>query len=53
MKDKTKGHPFNEFVDATFKDGKKEVPSIVGFALGSTVALMINSPELAEDIFLT
>jgi cytochrome P450 len=53
MKDKTKGHPFNEFVDATFKDGKKEVPPIVGFALGSTVALMINSPELAEDVFLT
>ena len=53
LKDKTKGHPFNEFVEATFKKGNNEVPPIVGFALGNTVALMINSPDLAEELFLT
>jgi hypothetical protein len=40
-------------VDATFFKGKKEVPPIVGFALGNTVALMINTPEIAEELFLT
>ncbi len=51
--DKKKGHPFTEFVEATFKKDNNEVPPIVGFALGNTVALMINSPDLAEDLFLT
>jgi hypothetical protein len=53
LKDKTKGHPFNEFVEATFFKGKNEVPPIVGFALGNTVALMVNSPYIAEELFLT
>jgi cytochrome P450 len=51
--DKTKGHPFNEFLEATYFKGNKEIPPIVGFSLGTTVTLMINTPELAEELFLT
>jgi hypothetical protein len=32
LEDKTKGHPFNEFIEATYFKGKKEVPPIVGLA---------------------
>ncbi len=52
-KDKTKNHPFNEFIENTFFKDKKEIPPIVGFSLGTTVTLMINTPEIAEELFLT
>jgi cytochrome P450 len=51
--DKTKGHPFIEFIEDTYFKGKKEVPPIVGMVLGTTVVLMVNSPDLAEELFLT
>ena len=35
LEDKTKGHPFIEFLEATYFKGKKQVPPIVGFALGT------------------
>ena len=36
-KDKTKGHPLNEFLEATYFTGKKEVPAIVGLSLGTSI----------------
>ena len=50
--DESRGHPFNEFVnDEYFEEGKK-VPDVVGFVLGTTVALMINTPEIVADLFV-
>ena len=41
----------NEFLNDTyFKKGKK-VPEIVGMVLGTRVALTINSPEIAAEVF--
>jgi hypothetical protein len=42
----------NEFLNDTyFKKGKK-VPEMVGMVLGTRVALTINSPEIAAEVFV-
>jgi hypothetical protein len=50
--DFSKGSPINEFLNDTYYKNEKTVPEIVGMVLGTKVALTINSPEIAEDIFV-
>ena len=33
--------------------GKKDVPPIVGLVLGTTVVLMVNTPDVSEELYLT
>jgi hypothetical protein len=36
-----------------YKDKKAKVPPIVGMVFGSSVTLIVNRPEPAEELFLT
>ena len=47
------GSHLNDFAEEVYFKGKKEVPPIVGFVLGTTVALFVNRPEANEELFLT
>jgi hypothetical protein len=35
------------------KDNKEKVPPIVGIVFGTSVTLIVNRPEPAEELFLT
>lgn len=39
--------------DEYYKDKKAKVPPIVGMVFGSSVTLVVNRPEPAEELFLT
>jgi cytochrome P450 len=51
--EKPKGHPINEFVEDYYFKGKKETVPIVGLVFGTKVALVINTPELSQELYLT
>jgi hypothetical protein len=36
-----------------YKDNKEKVPPIVGIVFGTSVTLIVNRPEPAEELFLT
>jgi hypothetical protein len=48
-----KGHPVNEFIDNYYFKGKKETPPIVGLVFRTKVALVINTPEVSQELFQT
>ena len=51
--EKPKGHPINEFLEENYFKGKKETAPIVGLVFGTTVGLVVNSPELSQELYLS
>ena len=47
------GHQLVDFVKEMYhKDNQEKVPPIVGFVFATTVTLIVNRPEPAEELFL-
>ena len=44
---KGQGHPINELLEDSYFKGKKVIPPIVGLVFGTTVALVVNDPEVS------
>ncbi len=47
------GHPINELLEDSYYKEKKQIPPIVGLVFGTTVCLVINDPEVNQELFLT